>query len=67
MINYDNLTPGQSVIVRPAGYRTGKIVCRENGPLTRYWVRIDNNMHGPYRVTDLVHPDDPDRVGVNVR
>ena len=67
MINYDNLTPGQQVIVRPAGYRTGKIVARENGPLTRYWVRIDNNMYGPYRIADLVHPDDPDRVLVVTR
>lgn len=62
MNNYDNLTPGQQVIVRPAGHRTGKIVCRENGPLTRYWVRIAGAMYGPYRVADLVHPDDPDRV-----
>ena len=61
--NYDHPAIGASVIVRPAGHRTGKVVCRDNGPLIRYWVRIDGNVCGPYGVSDLIHPDDPDRGG----
>ena len=64
--NYDQLQPGQDVIVKPVGHRTGRIFRRDNGPLVRYWVRIDGNTHGPYTTTDLTHPDDPERIGVRV-